>query len=150
MGYQFILPKLLAQGSAPPPEAQLPFDVLVLCAREYQPPASYFPGVEVLHVPLDDSGPPPTTDEVRLAVLAGKRVCHLLRKGKRVLVTCAMGRNRSGLVSGLALINCGASSSRAIDAIKQARANALSNAYFREILHAHSRNQGRDSTAAFA
>ena len=46
------------QGSQPPlgsVVAEHGFDVLVLCAVEWQPDASEFTGVEVLHAPFDDS-----------------------------------------------------------------------------------------------
>jgi protein-tyrosine phosphatase len=141
----------LAQGSAPPPGAQLPFDVLLLCATEYQPASSHYPGVTVLHVPLNDDGSPPTQDEIELAKNAAMRVSDFARRGKRVLVTCRMGRNRSGLVSGLALVEVGHGSLAAIRLVQSARTNALcggSAAHFREVIHSHARLRRRDSTAS--
>jgi hypothetical protein len=47
----------LYQGSKPPFGTELKdlgFDVLVLAAREIQPASVYFPGIEVIHAPIDD------------------------------------------------------------------------------------------------
>lgn len=96
-----IAPKLY-QGSAPPPGNELRsrgFDVLVLCAEEIQPDAVHFPGVTVIYAPMDDGFYVPE----HVAHPAAMKVARALRAGKRVLVTCAMGLNRSGLVTGLAL-----------------------------------------------
>lgn len=136
MGYQYVLDNL-AQGSVPPPRSDLPFDVIVLCAKEYQPtPASlYYPGAHVIYAPLDDSGPPPTREELGIAATTSRSVLRAYQHGKRVLITCHMGRNRSGLVMGLVLMQLGYSSLEAITLIRCARDGALSNAYFRGVLH---------------
>ena len=150
MGFQYVLPGCLAQGSAPQANVDLPFDVLVLCAMEFQPPSFNYPSVKVLHVPLDDSGPP-TRAEVHLALLAAHRVYSYLRQGRRVLTTCAMGRNRSGLVNGLALVEYGYSSVHAVELIRQARRNALTNVHFVEVIYARAAQLGRrDSVAAIS
>jgi protein-tyrosine phosphatase len=133
MGYQYVLPRL-AQGSAPAPYTPLPFDVLVLCAKEYQPDRSWFPGVELIYAPFDDSGPPPTREELGVATMASRAVVRAYRHGKRVLVTCHMGRNRSGLVMGLALMQLGFTSRQSIALIRYARDGALSNTFFRDVL----------------
>lgn len=128
------------QGSRPSRGEPLPFDLVVLCAEEHQ-----FDGVErpfgprahVLRVPLDDSGRPPTQGEVRLAFAAGRAVAKTLRRNLRVLTTCAMGFNRSGLVNALALVELGMRPSDAIAAVRLARGpHALSNAWFVELVHA--------------
>jgi protein-tyrosine phosphatase len=54
-----------------------------------------------------------------------------VRRGKRVLVTCREGRNRSGWVTGVALIELGVPPQKAIDGIRFARGDdALSNPFF--------------------
>jgi protein-tyrosine phosphatase len=79
------------------------FDHLVLCAMEYQLEPALFPGVNVIHAPMNDDGSPMTVDEMRIAVrTAGQVIRHLVSK-ERVLVTCMQGRNRSGIVTALAL-----------------------------------------------
>jgi hypothetical protein len=129
----------LWQGG-PPPEgtalAEQGFDMLVLCAEEHQPSSSQFPGLTVVRAPNDDrpKGPPPTADEVLIAHLAAKTVAKSLFKGRKVLVTCMQGRNRSGLVSGLAMVMLGESAAPVIQRIRERRENALTNPYFVEII----------------
>lgn len=130
-GYSYLLPDgRLAQGSAPPPNVELPFDVIVLAAREYQPD---LPGYEVLRVPLDDSGPPPTPIERWLIHEGACKIARRLRAGKRVLVTCMQGRNRSGVLTGKALVELGLPGDRAARRIRRVR-NGLTNPYFLEMV----------------
>jgi protein-tyrosine phosphatase len=128
----------LYQGSAPKPGQVLPFDLVVLCAEEYQLPQWREPfgrRTHVLRVPLDDSGRPPTEDETRWAEAAGRIVAKARAVGNRVLVTCWQGFNRSGLVMGHALVNLGVHPGQAIQAVKSARGpRALSNSWFRQLL----------------
>jgi len=140
MGYSYIIEPVLAQGSFPIPGTELRgiFDVLVLCAYELQFPASTYPGVTVLHVPLDDTDHP-TPQEIRLAIQAGENVAARLRAGARVLTTCAMGRNRSGLVTGIALETLGVSAYDTTQLIQSKRKNALTNSAFVRILELHDR-----------
>jgi protein-tyrosine phosphatase len=120
----------LWMGSAPDPSSHLDFDTLVLCAKEYQPRGK-FSGLEVIHVPLDDSGVPMLPQEKHGAMVAARQVAMRLREGKRVLVTCAAGLNRSGLVSALAMGMLGATAAVAIESVRRARGpRALSNPYF--------------------
>ena len=103
-GYSYLMPGgVLAQGSAPPAGVRLPFDVIVLAAMEYQPD---LPGYEVIRVPLDD-GPPPNEATRRRIRAAAREIAARVRTGERVLVTCWQGRNRSGVLAGLALVNLG-------------------------------------------
>lgn len=88
-------------GSVPPFDRDLPeFDVLVLCAREIQPERIAF-GKQVLRVPLPDATL--TDGELATAMDGARSTARALREGRRVLVTCQAGLNRSALVAGLAL-----------------------------------------------
>jgi len=126
----------LYQGSRPPQGLALAaagFKAVVLAAREHQPDPQKFSGLDaVVLVPLDDSGYPPTPGEKRAANQAAKVVANIVRSGRPVLVTCHMGRNRSGLIVGLALAELAPDVSRAkiVAAIRQAREGALSNKWF--------------------
>ena len=126
----------LYQGSIPPMGNYLKergFDVLVLCAKEFQPSSTRYPGVVVLHCPLEDDEP--TTQELQLANRAADMVSVALKQGKKVLVTCYMGWNRSGLVTGMAL--CKTYGWKGLDAVSQIKArreNALSNKHFVRVL----------------
>jgi hypothetical protein len=80
------------------------FSMLVLCARELQEPAELWPDVEVVYAPNYDDGHHALTPELlRIATDAAHRVKNAIRQDRRVLVTCQMGMNRSGLVTALAL-----------------------------------------------
>lgn len=129
-GYAFLMPgDQLAQGSAPPLDAHPPFDVIVFSAMEYQPD---FPGYIVMHVPLDD-GPPPSGATRRRIRSAAREIAEHIRAGRRVLCTCWQGRNRSGVLAGLALVELGLPAHRAVRRIRNYR-NGLTNRYFREMV----------------
>lgn len=100
-----IIPGLW-QGSLPPRGSLVAlegFDTLVLTAVEYQFSSVYFPGVEVIRAPNEDAGEPLTHPQLQVAVWAAKEVVKRLQAGEKVLVTCAQGINRSGLVVALTL-----------------------------------------------
>ncbi len=129
-GYSHLLANgRLAQGGAPPPHARLPFDVVVLAAMEYQPD---LPGYRVLRVPLDD-GPPP--DHATRVVIRGaaRRVADCVRAGDRVLVTCWQGKNRSGVIAGLALCELGVPGWRAARHVRAVR-GGLTNQHFHALV----------------
>lgn len=129
----------LYQGSAPPfggALANAGIHTLVLCAEEFQPPADLYPGVHVIRCPIDDATDF-RRDHLELARDTADIVRAHLRSGRRVLVTCRQGRNRSGLVNGLALARGGVSPARAIMSIRVARAprwQALTNRTFVRII----------------
>jgi protein-tyrosine phosphatase len=54
--------------------------------------------------------------------------------GGTVIVTCAAGLNRSGLVMGLTLLELGVDPSTAIDVIRRARPGALCNPHFAQFI----------------
>lgn len=124
-----IAPKLY-QGANPPQGSAVRragFDVLVLCASEHQYPAALYPGVKVIYAPMWDEASVPK----EVAFPAARAVVHELRKGSRVLVCCNMGRNRSGLVTALALwCMTGRSGVECLWRVQTARPKALSNKFF--------------------
>ena len=127
-GYSYLTSgKLLAQGARPPVGVRLPFDVIVLAAWEYQPK---MPGYEVMHVPLDDEFELPVTTEDHMRIQAAARaVARRVRAGRRVLVTCHQGRNRSGVIAGLALVELGMPRNQVVRRIRTLR-NGLTNPHF--------------------
>lgn len=136
-GYGYVLDDL-AIGSKPPPGERLPFDVLIITAYElnampgYRSDASY-PGVTVVRISLDDSILSP--GDVRKAFVTARTAANYVRRGQRVLVVCNQGRNRSGLVTALALMDLGSSSRGAIRRVRAVRGDdALSNPYFVQLL----------------
>jgi len=117
--------KNLWVGSAPPPgDYSRSLDVIVLCADDYQPSAEHFPNVTVRHHPFDDTMDPVLAD-VQTAAKAAKLAASDLKAGRRVLVTCRMGRNRSGFVAALALRVLGMPAKDALHAVRSRRKDKL-------------------------
>lgn len=79
------------------------FDVVVLCAEEAQLPDEALPGVELVHAGFSDDNATLTRSQLRTAQAAADEVVKRVREGKRVLVACYLGCNRSGLVTAFAL-----------------------------------------------
>lgn len=132
-----IIPGLW-QGSKPPiglKLKQLGFDVLVLCAEEWQK-AELYKDIEVILAPNDDDPRRmPTQGELNIAISAAKKVAQNVRQGRKVLVTCWQGWNRSGLVSALAVhIVTGMDGFSCIARVQGARENALCNGSFCKVL----------------
>lgn len=125
-------------GSKPAP-GRYPVDVIVLAAMEYQLAAGLFPGVEIIHAPLDDD---PSRllrlDEISVATRTAMRIARRLRAGKRVLATCQLGLNRSALVAALAMHDVfGMTPDEIVRRLRAARGVwALSNPNFTRLLHA--------------
>lgn len=122
-------------GSQPPFDRHLPdFDVLVLCAKEIQPARVAFQG-QVIRCPIDDA----ILDraEVSRVLAAAKTVAHDLASGKRVLVTCHMGWNRSALVAALSLgLVTRLSAAELVERMRARRSpQALGNPHFVKLLH---------------
>lgn len=152
----------LWQGSRPPFGFSLKragFNMVVLCAEEFQPPhvmpagfdtllrgMAPFPDVEVVYAPNDDSfSTPPSREQLKTAITAAQQVTEVIKAGGKVLVTCWQGKNRSGLVSALALHKLlGISGFQAIHRVRARRRRALSNPYFVEALMRIEATQGQD------
>lgn len=98
-----VYPKLWV-GAKPPVDRSYPsIDMIVLCAAEYQPQTfPHFTGPLVRVAIPDDHL---SSDELRRALAGGTTVAKALAAGKRVLVTCAAGINRSALVASLGLLH---------------------------------------------
>ncbi len=95
-----IAPRLW-MGSKPPFDRDLPkVDMLVLAARELQPASAAFHG-QIYRCPLIDDHL--ELDSIARALQCAHTVAKFLLQKKTVLVTCSQGRNRSGLITGLAL-----------------------------------------------
>lgn len=111
-----------------------PFDLIVLTAAEWQLPGETFGGTTVLRVPLHDVYTKTVVaEQLPRAIAAAQEVFRARRAGKRVLVICAAGWNRSGLVNALALRIAGLSADQAIGLIKRARGvYALGNEAFQK------------------
>jgi len=112
--------------------------VVSLATREGYGPAD---GVEHVVLRLADAAIDPATG-VRVDEVAG-RVADAVRDGRRVLVRCSGGLNRSGLVVASALVELGRTPDEAIALVREARGPwALTNpgfvAYLRGLQSRHS------------
>ena len=119
------------------------FDLVVFCAKEFPPPPQALRDrsrmTRAYFVPLDDSLTPITQDEAFAANQAAIVTAKSLLKGKRVIVTCMKGKNRSGLVTALALhILSGSGGAAALKHVRARRIHvegqALTNPSFAELL----------------
>lgn len=121
------------------------YDVVVLCANELQPdnsepPQDYYNRnnrkVRIICAPNDDSeGNPLTKEQAQVAVKAAIETAAEYKLGRSILVCCAQGRNRSGLVMGLVLHYIfDVSGNEAVRIIRSRIPNALMNKDFVEFL----------------
>lgn len=106
------------------------FDVLVLCAEEYQPRSTQFRGLHaVLHAGIDDAVP--SERELERAINAAIRTNVHIDRGRRVLVTCMAGLNRSALTCALVLhLRYGLDGREVVEAVRQRRRGAFTNQHF--------------------
>lgn len=125
----------LHQGSRPEPGCH-PFDVLILMAQEYQPRSRHFPCARaVVHAPIDDDPYHLEPSEYQSIMRASDFAVRALHTGHRVLVTCNMGLNRSGVVTAMTLRRLGMSPDQAIGLVRRARGQrALSNPQFEALI----------------
>lgn len=108
------------------------FDVLVLCADELLMDGkdALYPTIKILRTGLDDCRPVRDGDLEKASAMAVK-VAEAYKAGKRILVTCAAGLNRSGLVTALALkLIEGKSGTECVAMVQKARRHALYNRDF--------------------
>jgi protein-tyrosine phosphatase len=126
----------LWQGSAPPKGSEIwfrGFEVVALCAFELQATPGTFGPTRILPAPMDDADA--DVETIATAKRAARSVCNHLLKGLRVLVTCAQGRNRSGLVVALAVRAIArVAGAEAMRRVRELRPNALTNPQFARYL----------------
>lgn len=90
--------------------------------------------VEELRTGVMDS-PRPTADEIEMVVEAAAWAKRRLDRGKKVLIRCQAGLNRSSLVAALVLMDTGLSAAEAITLIRAKRSpEALFNTGFVRLL----------------
>lgn len=143
----------LWQSGLPMPFASLQdqgIGLVVLAAAGVQPGPEEIahirrvcPKLKLITAPLDDVEDEDAMPEIaRVANQVADRVAQRMSEGRTALVTCQVGRNRSGLISALVLMRLhGLSGSQAVDQVRTARElhlppgeEALSNDTFRAYL----------------
>lgn len=96
-------------------------DLLVLCADDFQDPPVWF-RKRVLHCPFIDTETPIPTGLLAQIVRASQEAAEAIRQGQSVMICCAAGLNRSGLVVALTLRELtGCSGPDAINTIRARR-----------------------------
>jgi protein-tyrosine phosphatase len=131
-----VAPRLFV-GSRPPPGRYRWFNVVVLCAKEYQPPSFAFPGMTVLRLPLvDDFVHPLSAVDTALVTSNARTIARYLNGGSCVLVTCRAGINRSALVAAIVMqLAYDMDADEAIEQIRDTRSPvALSNPRFEQFV----------------
>jgi len=142
--FNWIVPNV-AQGSYPGLKgaAFKHADILVLCAEEFQakglkPP----PGKHIIRLGFDDDSYRPIPPEAgKIFHAHAKQLGQAALSGRKLMITCAMGLNRSGLITALTLMH--GYRMRPSDAIKLIRArrhaDCLCNPMFEQWLLNHER-----------
>lgn len=107
------------------------------------------PGYELVCLGYDDNflADGRELDQIRrIADRASDHFADRLRNGKGVLSSCAMGLNRSGLVTAATLVKLGIDPIEAVDLIRKARGpRALSNPSFYRLVQSFRDIQGQKS-----
>ncbi len=127
----------LWQGGADDVTSSAGYDVIILCADEFQPARHIIAtkDMEVVHAPNDDSEKPLTREQLTTAIAASRVAASRFRDGKKVLISCMQGRNRSGLVTALTLHRLyGMAGERCREYIRSKVPHALSNPSFNKFL----------------
>jgi protein-tyrosine phosphatase len=112
------------------------WDAIALMAPQYDKVALTFKdsGIRFVYLPILD-GPLLGKDLNRIFIVA-KYVARSVKSGKKVLVACWAGKNRSGLISSIATMYLtGCSGPEAIAGVRQARGtDAMSNPWFEQFV----------------
>lgn len=148
--WNWIIPNRVAQGGYPGPDARVfgSFDTVVFSAEEAQPRFRLPSGKLALYAPLDDDiyRPLPRAVGAELHPLA-VNLATQARGGRKVLITCMQGKNRSGLITALTLLKLYPTwtPEQAIAIIRRNRklpdgSQALGNTMFEMYIRAHGKN----------
>jgi protein-tyrosine phosphatase len=93
------------------------FDVVILCASELQQADV---DIDKLHAPFDDSSHL-TRGTVEMLLGVAGHINKLRQAGKRILVTCQMGINRSAFLAAIALMLDGLTADEAVTLVREKR-----------------------------
>lgn len=127
-----VMPRLHIGGAPYQWDGGSAFDVVVLCAAEYQVELDRLGQAIVIRCPFEDKIEP-LPEEVKAKIEAtAEEVYRRWQAGDTVAVACMAGRNRSGLVLAKVLMLHGFLPLRAIEMIRKCRPSALTNGAFNE------------------
>lgn len=129
-----ILPGQLYLGPDQRPGTLQGIDVVVGVAKDRPVHSWDHPNVIVQHFSIVDDGPPEPNDRARAADAADFVLGHIAA-GRKVLVSCYAGLNRSGWVVALVLKKKGMTGKDAVKLIRERRGySALSNEFFEALI----------------
>lgn len=129
-----ILPGQLYLGPHQRPGTLPTFDVVVGVANDRRIHSWDHPNAIVEYIPMLDDGPPEPDDRARAAAAADLVNSHI-EAGRKVLVSCLAGLNRSAWVVALVLKKRGMTGKAAVKLIRERRGyNALSNEFFEALI----------------
>lgn len=111
-------------------DAEIPAQVRTVVTIEETTPPLSSPGVAETRSPFLDWNFEPVPHGV-----VQEAVDVAVAAEGEVLIRCAYGLNRSGLVVALALVAKGRAADEAIELVRAVRPGALSNAYFVDLIH---------------
>jgi protein-tyrosine phosphatase len=125
------------------------FDLYVGCAVELKPPRSIMGKFKTMWVPLSDTEWEfrDRPEEINMLVGAARQIAAQVMAGKKVLIYCNMGMNRSGLMMALTLMQLGYSLNEALSLIRARNRCTLSNDSFMAALEHIERGMGRRMAA---
>jgi hypothetical protein len=108
------------------------FSIYVSTAREVRPPRSLQGSFETVWIKMDDVTWRFRQDPETVAglVRTTNAIAQCVKAGRRVVIFCNMGMNRSGLITALTLLNLGWPLDKALTAIRRRHQCALSNSSF--------------------
>jgi protein-tyrosine phosphatase len=134
--FSFVADDLAIGGVMAYAETGTRFDLRINVAYELDPNTYLFPTTCHRNFKLDDTADPQLVLRQAPEVFRAVELVKEARlRGRRVLVTCAQGRNRSGIVAAEYLIQCGNKPADVVRKIQERRANALTNTLFVAWLH---------------
>ena len=101
-------------------------EVLFLCAKERQHPGETFGGIEVHRLPLaDDPKAGLDRKSLALAMNGALAAATAAANGRRVVISCVEGEDRSPFIAALALERAGIDAETAIARVRAACPGAL-------------------------
>jgi hypothetical protein len=116
------------------------FDVIVNMARELNLPSLGVPTVKIGLVDRADHPFSPRSRDARKVVDMADQIVHWLETGKKVLVICNIGLNRSSLMVGMVLLRMGYDPATVVARLRKRSPLVLSNRGFEDFLyHAYER-----------
>lgn len=121
-------------GSQPASLVEIPPDVslFITTSVDFQPRPSG--GPTIIFCPLTDDAFELVAGDKERAAAAATQAASAIKQGRKVLVTCRQGLNRSGLVCALTLVELGYTREDALSTVQSTRPGSIYNWFFRQLI----------------